>query len=150
MSLVTTLTELKARLATVSGMATDRVLAYVVEAAPTALPLICLKVKASINGIDAELGTMDRRTLLWPIDIYFFGCLRTDDKEADLMLVLPYWEAIVAALDSDISLGNTLDSPIRWPDPMGGNPGVIDWLKTEYMGFILSPMFPVLTDTAYA
>lgn len=150
-SIVDALAALKARVATVPGIAT--VLDVVPEQDPpeSDLPLVCLKVNAAttrnLDGTNA--GTMDRRTLLWPVDLYFFGCIRSKNIAADLALVLPFLERIVGAIDADITLGHTLDGVVQYPDPMGIDPGAIAWVKQTYTGFVLKPILPVITDTPY-
>lgn len=143
-SIVDALAALKDRLETVSGIVT--VLDIVPEQDPpeSDLPLVCLKVNAP-----SSTGVMDRRTLLWPVDLYFFGCVRSKNIAADLALVLPYLEAIVGVIDADITLGNTLDGVVMYPEPMGVDPGAIAWVKQTYTGFVLKPILPVITDTPY-
>lgn len=143
-SIVDALAALKDRLETVSGVVT--VLDVVPEQDPPEadLPMICLKVNAP-----SSTGLMDRRTLLWPIDLYFFGCLRSKNIADDLALVLPFLERIVGAIDADLTLGNTLDGVVTYPDPIGVDPGAIAWVKQTYTGFVLKPILPVLTDTPY-
>jgi len=144
-SIVTAIGVFKTRLEGIAGVTT--VLDYVTEQDPPAsdLPLICLKVNAPTST-----GVMDRRTLIWPVDLYFFGCIRSHNIAADLTFVLPFWEAIVGRLDGDLTLNNTLDGVISYPEPMGGDPGAIAWVKQTYTGFVLHPLLPVITDTAYA
>lgn len=143
-SIVAALAALKARIETVSGITT--VLDVVPEQDPpeSDLPLACFKV-----GAPTSTGTMDRRTLLWPVDLYFFGCVRSKNIAADLALVLPFWEAIVGAIDARLTLGNTLDGVVGYPEPMGVEPGAIAWVKQTYTGFVLRPILPVITDTPY-
>jgi hypothetical protein len=143
-SIVAALAALKARLETVPGVVT--VLDVVPEQDPPDgdLPLICLKVNAP-----GSTGTMDRRTLLWPVDLYFFGCVRSRNIADDLALVLPFLERIVGAIDADITLGHTLDGVVTYPEPMGVDPGAIAWVKQTYTGFVLKPILPVITDTPY-
>lgn len=144
-SIVTALPALKARLDGIPGVTT--VARVVPEADPAAddLPMIALKV-----GTPSSTGLFDRRTLIWPVDIYFFGRVRTHDIAADIDFVLPFYEAIIARLDGDLTLSHTLDDVITYPSPMGTEPGVISWRKTDYAGFILNPQLSVYSDTAYA
>lgn len=143
-SIIDALAAFKTRLETVSGIET--VLDIVPEQDPpeSDLPLICLKVNSP-----SSTGLMDRRTLLWPIDLYFLGCVRSKNIADDLTLVLPFLEHIVGAIDADLTLGNTLDGVVMYPEPMGVDPGAIAWVKQTYTGFVLKPILPVRTDTAY-
>ena len=144
-SIVTALSALAARLDGIAGVTT--VADVVPEADPPAddLPMIALKV-----GAPSSSGIMDRRTLIWPVDIYFFGRVRTHDIAADIEFVLPFYEAVIARLDSDLTLSHTLDDVITYPSPMGTEPGVIAWRKTDYVGFILNAQLSMFSDTAYA
>lgn len=152
MTIAVTLPILKARLETCPSIAT--VLDYVTETDPAAsdLPLICMKVNAALvqNEDGTQGGTLDRRALIWPIDLYVFGCVRSTNISADLALVIPLWEEIVGVIDSDLTLGNTLDGVVTYPSPMGGDPGAIKWVDATYTGFVLHPMLRILTETPFS
>lgn len=152
MTIAVTLPILKARLETCPSVTT--VLDYVTETdpAPADLPLICIKVKgAGTKHADgSEGGTMDRRTLYWPVELYVFGCVRSRNISADLATTLPLWEEIVGVLDGDLTLGYTLDSTLFYAEPMGGDPGAIAWVDVTYTGFVLNPILPILSSTPFS
>lgn len=116
------------------------------------LPLLFLIVRAasSLSDDGSTGGWMDNRVLVWPIEIVLFHAVKGTDRGADLSAVYPFPERIVAALDANLTLLNTLDGAIQWPDPIMDDPGFLGFDKKTYSGFTLLPRFPIRLATGYA
>jgi len=149
MSLLAALAVLQTRLDTIVSLTT--VVDEITELDPSAaeLPGIWMKVGAPISGLDEELGTMDRMTLIWPIDLYCLCCIRSKDIAVDLSLTIPILESVIESINGNLTLSNTLDGVITYANPMTDGPGVIPWKQTAYTGFVLHTRLPILTSATY-
>ena len=135
MGLPAIVAKLKTLLEEVDGIET--VLDYVpsIDPDPSLLPMIIIDPGPASPGN----GTQTRRRITWPIDLIVLTSKRGTDLAADLALVRPFPEAVIAKLDSSVMLGGALVRAMDYPDPMMQEIGPIPWAKTTYIGFILYP-----------
>lgn len=150
MSILDALAVMATRLDTIVAFTT--VVDEITELDPSdsALPGIWMKVNAPTQGLDEELGHMDRPTLIWPIDLYCLCTVRSKDIAVDLAVAIPLLEAVHDSLISNLTLSGELDGVITFGNPICDGPGTIPWKDKTYTGFVLHARLPLKSASAYS